>query len=76
MRMIMYKPYKWEFNEEVAQCICDAVMRYSAYTDTQRDAIRKKAAALSKKALWKNFFTYYCQAYSIALDNAQKRQGK
>ena len=63
-------------NEEVAQCICDAVMRYSAYTDTQRDAIRKKAAALSKKALWKNFFTYYCQAYSIALDNAQKRQGK
>ena len=63
-------------NEEVAQCICDALMRYSTYTDTQRDAIRKKAAALSKKALWKNFFTYYCQAYSIALDNAQKRQGK
>lgn len=63
-------------NEEVAQFICDAVMRYSTYTDTQRDAIRKKAAALSKKALWKNFFTYYCQAYSIALDNAQKRQGK
>lgn len=63
-------------NEEVAQGICDALIRYSAYTPQQRENIRKKAVTLSKKALWKNFFTYYCQAYSIALEHAKIRQEK
>ena len=60
-------------NEEVAQGICDALMRYAALSTTERNTIRKKAADLSKKALWKNFFTYYCDAYAIALENAKKR---
>ncbi len=59
--------------EQVAQGICDALMRYSAYTDKERDAIRKKAAALSKKALWKNFYAYYLDAYAIAIEHAKAR---
>ena len=63
-------------NDEVAQGICHALLRYSACSDQERDAMRKKASALSKKALWKNFFTYYKQAYAIALENAKLRQSK
>ncbi len=59
--------------EQVAQGICDALMRYSAYTEKERDAIRKKAATLSKKALWKNFYTYYLEAYAIAIEHAKAR---
>ncbi len=60
-------------NEQVAQSICDTLLRYAAYTDKERDAIRKKAAALSKKALWKNFYAYYLEAYDIAIKHAKAR---
>jgi hypothetical protein len=38
------------------------------------DECRKKADALSKKALWRNFIEYYHEAYDIALRKTEKRK--
>lgn len=38
------------------------------------ESAKKAAAALAKKAEWKNFFKYYRQAYAIALKNAKHRK--
>lgn len=51
---------------EVASEIASAVERVMAMPKTRRDAIRRKAAALSAKAEWKNFITYYKQAYAFS----------
>ena len=42
-------------------------------TPTEVDACRKAADALSKKALWSEFITYYYQAYDLALRKAEAR---
>ena len=58
---------------DVARAISHAILTYASLPSTEADAIRKKAARLSQKALWKHFITYYQQAYDIALRNAAAR---
>ena len=58
---------------EVADLIKEAIAEYSNYSEKEIKAVRKKASDLAEKALWKNFITYYYDAYDIALKNAQKR---
>ena len=58
----------------MADYIKDTVANYSAMTQKEIDACRKKADALSKKALWSEFIKYYYQAYDIALRKAEERE--
>jgi glycosyltransferase involved in cell wall biosynthesis len=66
--------HRTDYNySEVADLIKDTVTEYSNYTKKQIDACRKKADALSKKALWSEFIKYYYEAYDIALRKAMNR---
>ena len=58
---------------EVADSIKDTVAAFSAKTPKEVEACRKKADALSKKALWSEFIKYYHEAYDIALRKAEER---
>lgn len=51
---------------EVASEIASAVQKTLSHTKTRRDAIRRKAAGLASKAEWKEFISYYKQAYDFA----------
>ncbi len=63
-----------DFNyHEVCDAVKDTVLRMSQMNKKETDAARKKAGQLADKALWKNFITYYYDAYRIALDNMQTR---
>jgi len=59
--------------DEVAEAIKDSVVKYSQMTKAQAESARKKAFAISKKALWEKFFKYYEKAYGIALSRASSR---
>ena len=66
--------HRTDYNySEVADAIKDTVAEFSCMTDKQVEACRKKADALSKKALWSEFIKYYYEAYDIALQKAEKR---
>ena len=58
---------------EVADVIKDSISEFSALPETEVKNIRKHAADIAEKALWKHFIKYYNEAYDIALRNAQKR---
>ena len=58
---------------EVAEQIKNTLAEFSAYNEKEVKSVRKKAALIAEKALWKNFITYYYDAYDIALRNAAKR---
>lgn len=63
-----------DFNyDEVCNAIKDTVLAMSKLNKKETDAVRKKAGQLADKALWKNFITYYYDAYRIALENMQTR---
>ena len=67
--------HRTDYNySEVADYIKDTVADFSALSQTQIDACRKQAEALSKKALWKEFIKYYYEAYDIALRKADDRK--
>ena len=69
--------HRTDYNySEVADAIKDAVAEFSNITKKEVDACRKKAEALSKKALWSEFIKYYDEAYDIALRKAEERQQK
>ena len=69
--------HRTDYNySEVADAIKDAVADFSALGKKQVDACRKKAEALSKKALWSEFIQYYHEAYDIALTKAEERKNK
>lgn len=69
--------HRTDYNySEVADLIKDTVAQFSAMTQKQVDACRKKAEELSKKALWSEFIEYYHQAYDIALQKVEKRNKK
>ena len=69
--------HRTDYNySEVADAIKDAVADFSAMTQKQVDDCRKKAEALSKKALWSHFIEYYHEAYDIALSKAEERKNK
>ena len=61
---------------EVADVIRDTIVEFSAKSDTEVKKIRKNAASVAEKALWKHFIRYYYEAYDIALCNAQKRNSQ
>lgn len=52
---------------EVASEVATAVEKLLQMPKTRKESIRKKAAALSAKAEWKHFISYYKQAYTFAL---------
>lgn len=58
---------------EVADVIKDNISVFSGMSDTEIKVIRKRAADIAEKALWKHFIKYYYEAYDVALRNAQKR---
>ena len=43
------------------------INEYAAYDEDTVKRLRKKAASIAEKALWKHFIRYYEQAYDIAL---------
>ncbi|MCM1312612.1 MAG: glycogen/starch synthase [Bacteroides sp.] len=66
--------HRSDFNfDEVANSICDTLVEFSKMDGKTVAKVRKKAAAIAEKALWKHFIKYYYKAYDIALTNAGKR---
>lgn len=69
--------HRTDYNySEVADAIKDTVAKYSAMPKKDVESCRRKADALSKKALWSEFIEYYYEAYDIALRKAQNRMNK
>ena len=69
--------HRTDYNySEVADAIKDAVAAFSSMTPKEVESCRKKADALSKKALWSEFIKYYDEAYDIALRKVQARVEK
>lgn len=60
-------------NWEVARSIAGMVERFSDIPEEAVAHIRQKAAAIAEKALWKNFITYYEEAYHNALSKRNIR---
>lgn len=58
---------------EVADVLKENIIVFSQKEVTEVESIRKSAADIAEKALWKHFIKYYNEAYDIALRNAQKR---
>lgn len=66
--------HRTDYNySEVADVIKDTISEFSTLTDTEINKIRKNAANIAEKALWKHFIQYYYEAYDVALRNAAKR---
>ena len=72
VKVIHRTDYNYNYSE-VADSIKDTVAAFSAKTPKEVEACRKKADALSKKALWSEFIKYYHEAYDIALRKAEER---
>ena len=69
--------HRTDYNySEVADNIKDTVAEFSSFTKKQVDDCRRRAEALSKKALWSEFIKYYYEAYDIALHKAEERINK
>ena len=67
--------HRTDYNySEVADAIKDTVAKYSAMPKNDVESCRRKADALSKKALWSEFIEYYYEAYDIALSKAIERK--
>ena len=67
--------HRTDYNySEVADYIKDAVAHFSMMPKTRVADCRKKAEALSKNAMWKEFIEYYYEAYDIALQKAEARK--
>lgn len=59
---------------EVADGIKDTVSIFSGKSAQEVTLMRKRAASVAEKALWKYFIRYYYQAYDLALRKAAERQ--
>ena len=59
--------------QEVAEQLSATITRFAAFDKKATDKARRNAAKLSEKALWKNFITYYYEAYDVALRKAKER---
>jgi len=57
---------------EVAVQIAQMIRDFADADDSTIVSIRKKAASIARKALWKNFIQYYEQAYTIALNKSHQ----
>ncbi len=63
------------FND-VAETIKNSIVELSKLPAVEKEDIRRKAKALSRKALWRRFITHYYDAYDTALRGAAARTGK
>ncbi|MDO9155047.1 MAG: glycosyltransferase [Paludibacter sp.] len=61
---------------EVAVRISEMMKKFSDFDENEIKTIRKNAATIAKKALWKHFILYYEKAYHIALSNKNLRISK
>ena len=69
--------HRTDYNySEVADIIKDTIAGFSALSDKEVEECRKHAEALSKKALWSEFISYYREAYDIALRKAEERKNQ
>lgn len=59
---------------DVVEHITEAIIDYASMSQKEMAVVRKKAEALSKKALWSEFIKYYEKAYDIALQKAEARK--
>ena len=60
----------------VAEHIAEMIYKYTGFNAEGVKNIRKRAAVISEKALWKHFIQYYEKSYTIALKSKKKRNGK
>jgi glycosyltransferase involved in cell wall biosynthesis len=60
-------------SEDVANEIAKMIFKYTTLTKNRQEEVRKSASLIAEKALWKNFITFYEEAYKIALENRSKR---
>lgn len=58
---------------EVADAIMEQILSLSGKTENERQQIKKNCLALSGKAEWDKFITYYFEAFDIALSHAAER---
>lgn len=58
---------------EVSEDICNFVFEMTTKSVEQKKILRKAASERAAEADWSHFFTYYEEAYTIALDKAVKR---
>lgn len=61
--------------DEVSEAIADTIVEYSALSKDEVKGVRKAAAAVAEKALWKHFIKYYYEAYDFALRRRDERLG-
>jgi glycosyltransferase involved in cell wall biosynthesis len=59
---------------DVAEEIKEGIIEYSQYTPMQVKKAKSAAQALSEKASWSHFISFYLNAYTIAFRNAEKRK--
>lgn len=59
--------------QDVINHIVNTITYYLSLTPQKIAVIRKSAVALALKAEWKNFFSYYREAYAIALKKSLAR---
>jgi len=57
----------------VATHISEMISKFASFTKEEVKIVRKKAAVIAEKALWKHFIQYYTTAYSIALQKKNQR---
>ena len=57
----------------VAEHISEMILTFSNFDSEEVKLVRKNAAFIAEKALWKHFIQHYEKAYSIALKNKNKR---
>ena len=60
--------------DDVISHIVNTIEYYLSLSTQKTAAIRKSAVRLALQAEWKNFFTYYREAYTVALKKALARQ--
>lgn len=62
----------YNFNE-VSDAICETIIKFSKFDKKQLTVVRRNAANIAEKALWKHFIKYYYEAYGIALAKRDAR---
>ncbi|MDD4032737.1 MAG: alpha-glucan family phosphorylase, partial [Bacteroidales bacterium] len=60
-------------DETVIREMSGAIRKYSALSAEQQNQARDNAFKVSRIALWKNFITYYREAYQVALSKSDLR---
>jgi hypothetical protein len=70
---VIYRNYS--NTDDVINHIVNTIEYYLSLTPRKVSAARKAAVELALQAEWKHFFSYYREAYAIALQKASTRVG-